>query len=222
MKRFFNTVLLIIGCLIVGFIAGKVVDVNVLGGDNTYKVDTIKEQVSEISELSVLEYKYTNTDEMSGDNALKVFGKSVPFTSKSMVVSYDGIVKLGPKMDDAKVELKGSKLTIIIPHSKVLSHEIDENSWQILDKQNGIFNPVTPEDTDKFRKEQVKKMEEEIKNDKLFEQADESAVKQITAFFEAAYPDLKIQVLFPDSPMAVSADDEEDNAEDVNNEEEDV
>ncbi|MDD5824061.1 MAG: DUF4230 domain-containing protein [Firmicutes bacterium] len=212
MKKFFNTILLMIGCLVVGFIAGKVVDVNILGGSsNTYKIETIEEQMTEISELSVLEYKYTNTDEMSGDNALKVFGKSVPFTSKSMVVMYDGVMKIGPDMSAAKVKLKGDKLTIVIPHSEILSHEIDEESWQILDKKNGLFNAVTPEDSNQLRKELVKKMTQHVKKSDKLSQADEMAVKQIKAFFEAAYPDLKVKVVFPDTADAVDdSDDDED------------
>ena len=223
MKRFFNTILLMIACLVIGFIAGKVVDINIGGGSNTYKVNTIEDQIAEISELSVLEYKYTNTDEMSGDNALKLFGKNVPFTSKSMVVSYDGIMKIGPDMSEAKVNLKGNKLTIIIPHSKVLSHEIDEDSWQILDKQNGIFNPVTPEDSDQLRKEQIKKMENSVKKTDVLDKADEAAVKQIKAFFEAAYPDLKINVIFPEAAKNMNFDDDDDDSdEDMKNEEEDA
>jgi hypothetical protein len=190
-KVFFAIVI----ALVVGFVAGQLVDINLFTkSSNTYRVGVMEEQINEISELASLEYRYTNTDVLEGD-ALQAFGKDIPFTSKSMTVQYQGIIKLGPDMSEAKLSLKNSKLTVVLPSSKVLSHEIDEDSWQILDKNNGLFNPVTPEDNQDFRKSLKKKMNESLEEEGLIEKANEQAKEQVASFFEAAYPDLKVVVL---------------------------
>jgi len=195
MRKVLVILFMFVVCFVAGFIYGQKADFNLFTkGDNTYKIGTIEKQVKEISELATLEYRYTNTDVFEGDS-LKLFGKNVPFTSKSMTVQYDGIVKLGPDMSKATADLKKTKLTITIPESKVLSHEIDEDSWKILDKNNGIFNPVTPEDNQDFRKECKKTMEKTLDEKGLIKKANTNAKKQIQSFFQAAYPDLEVVVL---------------------------
>ncbi len=207
-KTFFAIVI----ALAVGFVAGQLVDINLFTkSSNTYRIGVMEEQINEISELASLEYRYTNTDVLDGD-ALQVFGKNIPFTSKSMTVQYDGIIKLGPDMSKADLNLRNSKLTVVLPNSQVLSHEIDEDSWQILDKNNGLFNPVTPEDNQDFRKSLKKEMNDSLEKEGLIEQANEKAKGQVLSFFEAAYPDLKVVVLIEGEEDNSDDDSDADNA----------
>ena len=115
-----------------------------------------------------------------------------------MLVYYEGIVKAGPDLADIDVDLNqaAGRLKITLSHSKILSHEIDQDTWEVLDVDNGLFNRVTPEDNSEFVKAQKHKMEQEIAESDLLAQADERAVKQMEQFVKVTYPQLQAQVVF--------------------------
>ena len=195
MKKYLYSFLAMIICFVIGFAFGQIYDLDDASNKSTFKIEVAETQVKNISELATMEYKYTNVGEMGGDNALKIFGKSIPFTDKSLTVQYDGIIKLGPDMAKAKIKQDGEdKLIITIPHAKVLSHEIDENSWKILEKKNGIFNPVKVEDSDKMRKELKEEMAKTAADEGLLEEADKVAVEKVKGFIKATYPNMEVEV----------------------------
>ena len=163
----------------------------------TYDMDMLKEQITEISEMATLEYRYSGKATYDG-GSLTLFGKNVPFTAKSMIVYYEGIVKLGSDLSGIEIEPGSEKnqIVVTIPHSKILSHEIDEDTWEVLDVKNGLFNKVTLEDNGEFVKAQKKAREKEINKGDLPSQADEKMVSQLTGFLQMAYPDIQVEVKF--------------------------
>ena len=94
-----------------------------------------------------------------------------------MVAEYSATIKLGLKLTDENYSVKGdeSTITVTIPHSEILSHEIDENSWVLKDEKNGLFNPLKPEDDSKLRKLAKEKALEELDMEELYKEADENA-----------------------------------------------
>lgn len=162
-----------------------------------YDIKIMEEQLSEISQLATLEYRYKADAKYDG-GARQAFGWDIPLTSKSMLVYYEGVVKVGPDLANMDVDLNqaADKLTITLSHSKILSHEIDQDTWEVLDVDNGLFNRVTPEDNSEFVKAQKEKMEQEIAESDLLAQADEKAVKQMEQFVQITYPQLTAQVVF--------------------------
>lgn len=162
-----------------------------------YDIKIMEEQLSEISQLATLEYRYKADAKYDG-GARQAFGWDIPLTSKSMLVYYEGVVKVGPDLANIDVDLNlaTDKLTITLSHSKILSHEIDQDTWEVLDVDNGLFNRVTPEDNSEFVKAQKEKMEQEIAESDLLAQADEKAVKQMEQFVTVTYPQLTAQVVF--------------------------
>lgn len=162
-----------------------------------YNIKIMEEQLSDISQLATLEYRYKADAKYDG-GARQAFGWDIPLTSKSMLVYYEGIVKAGPDLADIDVDLNqaAGRLKITLSHSKILSHEIDQDTWEVLDVDNGLFNRVTPEDNSEFVKAQKRKMEQEIAESDLLAQADERAVKQMEQFVKVTYPQLQAQVVF--------------------------
>ncbi|MBR5315813.1 MAG: DUF4230 domain-containing protein [Firmicutes bacterium] len=160
-------------------------------------VEDLQVEILEISEMASLEYNYKNDFEYDG-GSLKFFDKDIPFTNKSMTVYYEGIVKIGTNMQDAEIKLddSGDKVSITVPHCKVLSHEIDEESFEVKDVKNGLFNRVKLEDDTDFRKKQKKAIEKKIKEDGVFDEADEKLDKQLKSYFKMAYPELEVEVTF--------------------------
>ena len=195
MKKFLAILITIIIALVVGFAGGVYYASN--HGEQVDAAD-LEEKVVEISELATLKVDYTEEGTFKGD-AKKVLGYDIPFTKKAMQIQYSGTVKMGPNLKDrVKVDLDDAskKATITIPHSEILSHEVDENSIKVIYVKNGIFNSVTPENTNQLRKEMKAEKEKSIKEGDYLEQADENAVTQITNFLKTVYPNLDVEVQF--------------------------
>ena len=157
----------------------------------------LKEQITEISELASLEYDYEGDASYNG-SAKRILDFEIPFSSKSMKVFYKGTIKMGTDLSGLDVDMNedNTKLVITIPHSKILSHEIDNDSWEIKDVKNGLFNRVSLEDNNEFIKQQKKIMEDKVKKDGLLEQADEKTAKQLANFMTMSYPELEVEVKF--------------------------
>lgn len=192
------TLIVLAAVFLAGAVVADVLNINYFSnGENRVSVDQMKVEIIEISEMSALQYNYEDDFEYDG-GSLKFLGKDVPFTNKSMTVFYKGTVKIGTDMEKADISMNdaGNKVTISIPHSTVLSHEIDEDSFQVIDLDNGLFNRVKIDDDTDFRKEQKAAVEKKIHEDGVFEEADTNLEAQLTRYFEMAYPNVKVEVVF--------------------------
>lgn len=197
-----KSVLAVIIALVVGFAGGFVVTKQLEKQDKekaTIDIEILKEEVKNISELATLQETYTASVPYNTDS--KKLWKTkikIPFSSKSMVAEYSATIKLGLKLTDDNYDLKSddSTIRVILPHSEILSHEIDEDSWVLKDEKNGLFNPLKPEDDSKLRKLAKKTVLEELDMDKLYKEADENAKEQIEDFLKLACPDNEIVVEF--------------------------
>ncbi len=191
-------VVLMVAVFVAGAVVSDMLNINFFGKANTdVTTEEFKYKLVEISEMASLEYDYDGKFKYDG-GSLTLLDKNIPFTDKSMTVHYDGVIKIGTDMEKADVKLNaaGNKVTITVPHSRILSHEIDEKSYEIVDKDNGLFNRVKIEDDAEFRKLQKAKTEKELKENVIFEEADNNLEKQLTSFFGFGYPDLKVVVEF--------------------------
>ena len=165
----------------------------------TIDVQVLKEEIKDVAELATCQETYTMEVPYTGEQ--KKLWKTdikIPLTGKSMVVEYNGILKLGLKLTDDNYDVKvdDDTVTVTIPHSEILSHEIDEDSWVLKDKKNGLFNPLSPEDDNKLRKYAKKEVLNQLDMDKLYQEADENAQAQIEKFLQLACPDSEIIVEF--------------------------
>lgn len=146
-------------------------------------IDLIKSEIKDIGELATLEYLYTDAGKF--EDPKKLFGVNIPFTTKSFIAKWDGIIKAGINIDEIIVEINDAKKEIIIhmPKAEILSHEIDSNSIETLDEKDGLFNPVKVEDVRQFDSVSKEAMEERaIENgilDKAFENAKEIIEKLV-------------------------------------------
>lgn len=197
-----KSVLAVIIALVVGFAGGFVVTKQLEKQDKekaTIDFDLLKQEVKEISELATVQDTYTaNVPYNTDSKKLWKTKIKIPFSNKSMVAEYSATIKLGLKLNDDNFDINGddSAITVRIPHSEILSHEIDEDSWILKDEKNGLFNPLKPEDDSKLRKLAKKKALEELDMDELYEEADENAQKQITQLLSLSCPDSEVVVEF--------------------------
>lgn len=167
----------------------------------TYSNTIISSQIEKISELATLKYPYRNAAK-SDIPPVRIFNfLDIPFTDKRIIVTYTGVIKFGVDMSQAQInvinpEQEGESTTIQVqlPPSTILSHELDEKSWEYWDTTSYIFNPLKLEDGDALREEQKAAIEQQVAEDGLFQQADEQAIAQVKAMLQMMYPDTAIQV----------------------------
>ena len=142
----------------------------------------LKDELKYVKDLVTVEYHYTNADKQEYD------GKSnLPFTKKSFIFSYDGVIRYGVDLNEVtiKVDEAARIVTVTVPSGRLVAHEIDEASFRILDETSSLFNPVRFGDMTEFRQEQKTEMEKKAAARGLPQQAQEQAAAAIRALLEA-------------------------------------
>ena len=102
--------------------------------------------LKDIGELATQAGFYTNVQMISGSR--EIFGINIPLTEKKYIFGYDGVIKAGIDFADIKVVVDEMTrvITVTLPEVKVLSNEIDENSFEIFDESHNIFNTLKVDD----------------------------------------------------------------------------
>lgn len=160
-----------------------------------YDTNIIASQMRELSELVTLEYKYKNAAKAETPPQ-KIFGAiDVPFTGNSVIVCYEGTIKMGTDLSKAKIEVSGNSIDVELVPCEIISHEIDEDSWEYLDISSSLFSPLTLEDGDELRKSQKDLIEKSVLEEGLLDEASEKAVGQMKTFLKTLYPDAAISII---------------------------
>ena len=121
---------------------------------------------------------------------MKLNGWSIPLTQKKFLLSYEGDLKVGVKLDQAKISVDDSTITVSLPEITFLSHEIDENSIEVYDETKNIFNQISIKDYKAFAKKQKSKVEEEAIENGILSKAATRTQKVITQYLESL-PNIK-------------------------------
>lgn len=167
-----------LGCFFVGS--------NIKDSEPTLDAVVLENQLSEINELASVTYSYTNMGQF--ENKKDFYGMTLPFTTKKFILSFDGEIKAGVNLGEAKVDLKGTKVKITIPDAKILSHTIDESSIEVFDEKTSIFNSFSVKDYTKFTKDQKVEMEKKALEKGLLEEANVNTKKSVEDLIQAAVP----------------------------------
>ena len=162
-------------------------------------INVVNVEIQEIGELATLEYLYTDAGKF--EDPKQLFGKDVPFTTKSFIAKWDGIIKAGVDISQvtAEVDSNTKEVVVHIPKAEILSHEIDSESVETLDQKNGLFNPVSVEDVREFDAKSKEKMENRaIENgilDKAFENAESIIEKLIDPMIQGFEYTVRFEVI---------------------------
>lgn len=144
--------------------------------------DILGEQLRQVQEMVSVEYHYTNMGKF--EDQTNFYGWKVPFTTKSFIISYDGVIKAGIDMSQVKVQVNKAThtITITLPSSSIISHEMLEDSLQIFDEKNNLFNSLSIEDFTSFTRDQKKGMEQRAIENGLLESAQQRARETVQSF----------------------------------------
>ncbi len=104
----------------------------------------IIESLEPASDLVSTKYYYTDADIY--EDHKEAFGLTIPFTRDKAVFTYEGVINVGIDLSAVKYEVNnGGKnedkvITITLPEFKIISNEIDPNSFKFPYVSNSIFN----------------------------------------------------------------------------------
>ena len=185
-KKAIGGVIAIIVLVIAIFFAG----VHYASGSNNDKITstTIKNQLTEINELALYSYDYSKVGKFS--NKLSFNGWKIPLTQKNFIITYNGSIKAGIDLKQAKISIDNDQLNITLPAAKILSHEIDEKSIEVYDESSNIFNQISINDYKSFATKEKKKNEKEAISNGILEKSKTKAEQTLTTYLQAI-PEIK-------------------------------
>ena len=180
-KKAIGGVIAIIVLVIAIFFAG----VHYASGSNNDKITstTIKNQLTEINELALYSYDYSKVGKFS--NKLSFNGWKIPLTQKTFIITYNGSIKAGIDLKQAKISIDNDQLNITLPAAKILSHEIE-----VYDESSNIFNQISINDYKSFATKEKKKNEKEAISNGILEKSKTKAEQTLTTYLQAI-PEIK-------------------------------
>ena len=165
------TLLLICGAVLAAFLCGlrqasQAAEPQITG-------DLLASRLRSVQELVTVSYYYTNMGRF--ENQVDFYGWKVPFTTKSFIVSYDGVIKAGVDLEQLQVSIGDREVTVTLPESRIISHEIPEDSLEVFDESDNLFNHITIEDYTAFTRDQKSAMEQRAVDGGLLDRANQEA-----------------------------------------------
>lgn len=147
------------------------------------------DEIKSIGELATMEYLYTDASRFSKSRQIK--GVKIPFTEKSFLLRWNGVIKAGINVEEITTEIDEATNTLLItmPAAEILSHEVDNESVEVLDEKNNLFNSIKVEDKVAFDEQVAQEMEDIATKNGLLEKAQENAQEIITRLLSAV-PDI--------------------------------
>lgn len=108
--------------------------------------DSLRELLAASGDLFSIEYPYTDSDRFELHS--EVFGRRVPFTSSSVILTYSGTITIAVPVDAIAfaVDVQTKQITITLPEPEVTSHTLDTDSVRCYDVDSGLFSARTADD----------------------------------------------------------------------------
>ena len=130
------------------------------------------------------------------DVSRELFGVSIPFTQSKLIYSYDVVVKAGLEFDQVKWTVSENKIKVEMPEIRILSSEIQFDSFQTYYENESIFRPVKIDENNQAIQEMVKKAETTAVENGLLENARENAEMMIKGFIYQNFDSQEYQISF--------------------------
>lgn len=161
-----------------------------LGAEDSRSINisALEQQIISIGELATVEYNYKNVLTLEDSHQIKGF--TIPLTQKSVIAVVEGTMKIGINAADILVDAseQSKTISITIPKAKILSHEVHEDTIQILNEKSGLFNPIRIEDWNTLAAEQKQAMAEEVSQGELFARAENDAANMLQTLIKGIIP----------------------------------
>lgn len=147
--------------------------------------EILDNEITSLSELVTKKYWYRNATQQ--EEAKKwLWGADMPFSDIQFVALYDGYIKAGIDLKDVKfnVSQQTKTITITMPKSQILDHNIPQETINVLQVKNNLFNSVSFNDYNRFISSEKNVMAETAIGQGILSEADEEAKGIIEAFLK--------------------------------------
>ncbi|MDR0587205.1 MAG: DUF4230 domain-containing protein [Treponema sp.] len=156
---------------------------------------TVVKEALPVGEYASLAYHYTSV--VKDINSRDLNGWTIPFTTRKYIFTYDGIMKLGIDGTRIRVEeasgsadgsdsansVNGPVIRIILPPIQILSHQVDDDSVEVFEQSQTIFNEIKIEEAFRVTADRKREMEEKVLNSGAVDDAKVSLEQQFGSLF---------------------------------------
>ncbi|MCM1025549.1 MAG: DUF4230 domain-containing protein [Roseburia sp.] len=153
----------------------------------TISGETIRSGMENIGKLCTAEYHFTHVEQV--ENSREINGFTIPFTSSSFIYSYDGVITAGIDFTEILVEKddQAKTITVTLPEATVFNTDVDQDSFQLYDEKNNIFNPIRVTDVADSFADLKNEEERKAVEDGLLEKARANARILVENFMRGSY-----------------------------------
>lgn len=132
--------------------------------------------------------------------ARELFGVQIPFTQSKYIYSYTVEIKAGYDFSeiDYKVDEGRKKIQVMLPEAKILSSELDTDSFKLYHEDESIFRQITLEENSEALNQLVKQAETDSVENGLYDNARSNAETILKSFFGKAYDMNEYEIEFTD------------------------
>ena len=177
---------IIIACLAAGVIGAK----EVLFQDNK----TTRIGLEDIGELATQSAYCTEVNVTEASREL--FGVEIPFTQSKYIYSYDVVIKAGYDFREIEVREKGNTVEVTLPEVKILSNEIDLDSFKVYYEKESIFRHITLTENNEAMSALTKTAEKDAIANGLFDEARRNAETILKGFLAGTYDPDEYEIVF--------------------------
>lgn len=97
--------------------------------------------IEQVIEVSTTKYTYSNIVTVTKDKSFNNI--KIPFSEKSFIIKYNGVIKGGVNFSDIKIIDNDRKsISLEIAKCSIADHYIDDENVYVYDIKNSIFNKV--------------------------------------------------------------------------------
>ena len=143
--------------------------------------------LKDIGELATQAGYFTTVQSIS--KAREVLGWTVPLTESNYVYSYDGTIKAGIDFADIDLSVDEENHVILVrfPEFRILSTEIDENSFKIYNDGTNLFTTLRVEDVNTSNAQLKNDAKETALKNGILENARANAEVLVRGFLASMY-----------------------------------
>lgn len=132
------------------------------------------------------------------DDSRELYGVTIPFTNSKYIYSYDVVIKAGFDFGDIEWKENNNVIEVKLPKAKILSSELDLNSFKIYHEDESVFNQITITENNEAMKKLQKTAEENAVANGLLENARDNSETILKIFFSNKYNLEKYEIVFKD------------------------
>ncbi len=130
--------------------------------------------------------------------AREFFGVEIPFTESKYIYSYDIVIKAGFNFEEIEWKLNDHRIEVKLPETKILSSEIDLDSFKLYHEDESIFRQITMNENNEALKSMQENAEKNAVANGLLDNARSNAETILTGFFASAYDMDEYEIVFTD------------------------